>query len=86
MHNRIPSRRRPETARPRPGDTLPAQGETQEPSPRMPHERDESADSQPQAEPSAQRLGKIAQADIESGQVDTDRGPALHEAYQKTKR
>lgn len=86
MHNRIPSRRRPDTARPQPGETLPAQGDTQERSPRMPHERDESADSQTQAEPSTRRMGELAQADVEAGLVDTDRGPALDEAYQKAKR
>ena len=87
MHNRIPSRRRPDPiAKARPGDTLAAQGETQEPSPRMPHERDESSDSQARVEPSGRRMGEIAQADVESGLVDTDRGPAIDEAYQKAKR
>ena len=39
MQNRMPSRRRK-------GNTVPAQGQTQERVPRLPHEHDESADSQ----------------------------------------
>ena len=53
-----------------------------ESSPRLPHERDESSDSQ-QTEPS-HRMRK-AQADVESGRVDTDRGTPADDAYQKQK-
>lgn len=74
MHNRIPSRRRK-------GNTVPVQGETQERAPRMPHERDESADSQAASEPSARRVGKIAHDDVERGLVDTDKGPVLDQTY-----
>ena len=87
MHNRLTSRRRPGPAAGTPrgpqGDTLPAQGETQEKVPRMPHERDESAGSQARVEPSAQRVGEIAHGDLEQGRVDTDKGPALDATYDK---
>jgi hypothetical protein len=84
MQNRMTSRRRPATGGPTGrGNTLPAQGEKQERSPRMPHERDESADSQAGQESSGRRVGGQAQEDIERGLVDTDRGPALDSAYDK---
>ena len=67
------------------GNTVPAQGERQEPVPRMPHERDESAGSQARAEPSNQRLGQVAHDDLERGLVDTDKGPALDQAYDKVR-
>jgi hypothetical protein len=68
---------------PRQSDTAPQQGEKQERSPREPHERDESADSQAAAEPSQQRVGDIARGDIESGKTDTDKGPVLRELHEK---
>jgi len=67
------------------GNTIPAQGETQDRVPRMPHERDESADSQEADEPSAKRLGKIAHDDLEKGLVDTDKGPPMDKAYDKVR-
>jgi hypothetical protein len=81
MHNRISSRRRPDDtkAQGRQGDARPAQ----KPVPRMPHERDESADSQNADEPSGKRMGDIAHDDIERGLVDTDKGPMLNETYEK---
>jgi hypothetical protein len=86
MQNRMPSRRRPPGANPsRHGDTVPAQGETQQRSPRMPHERDESADSQAAGEPSGQRLGRIGHDALEQGQVDTDKGPVLDATYDKVR-
>lgn len=85
MHNRMTSRRRhgdaPGTARE--GITAPAQGEKQERAPRLPHERDESADSQRTGEPTAPRMGQAAREDIERGVVDTDTGPVLDQAYDK---
>jgi len=67
------------------GQTKPVQaGKTDvpEPAPRLPHERDESADSQHgEARPEMQR----ALDDIKAGRTDTDRGPPLNEAYQKQK-
>lgn len=90
MHNRIPSRRRrgatPGKGPARQGNTVPVQGqnETQgRPAPRLPHERDESADSQVASEPSGQRMAQAAREDIERGVVDTDKGPVLDETYEK---
>ena len=71
------------------GQTLPAQGETgsQEKVPRLPHERDESSDSQEVTkEPTTQRMGELAHADLERGLVDTDRRPVLDKAYEKAKK
>ena len=62
---------------------MPVQGEPQERSPRAPHERDESADSQRGSEPSAQDMGRRGQLDIERGLVDTDKGPAMQETYER---
>jgi hypothetical protein len=67
------------------GNTVPVQGETQERAPRMPHERDESADSQQPSEPSGQRMGAIAHDDLAEGQVDTDKGPVLDATYDKVR-
>lgn len=85
MHNRIPSRRRQDDpkAQDRQAETLPARSRNQERVPRMPHERDESADSQSADEPSGKRMGDIARDDIERGLVDTDKGQALQETYEK---
>jgi hypothetical protein len=61
------------------GDTAPQQGERQQRTPRAPHEHDESADSQAQAEPSQGRIADIARKDVEEGRVDTDKGPVLRD-------
>jgi hypothetical protein len=84
MHNRLTSRKRPASS-PKQGNTVPAQGETQEKVPRMPHERDESADSQAPQEPSGKRMGQQAHDDMERGLVDTDKGPALDATYDKVR-
>ena len=49
--------------------------------PRLPHEQDQSSESQqtPDGKPTAE--GKQALKDIESGQVDTDRGPVTDKVY-----
>src|SRR5512140_15792 len=88
MRNPIPTQHRPSPDRPaaRQGQTQPAQGPAQQPVPRMPHERDESADSQAADEPSAKRMGRLAHEDIERGVVDTGTGPPLGEAYDKLRR
>lgn len=65
------------------GQTTPVQGETQERSPRQPHERDESAASQERQEPSQERVGRQAHDDLERGLTDTDKGPVIDEAYEK---
>jgi hypothetical protein len=85
MHNRMPSRRRrtPDSGPSPQGNTVPVQGETQQRSPRLPHERDESADSQAAGEASGKRIGERAREDLEQGQVDTDKGPALDATYDK---
>lgn len=85
MHNRMPSRKRQSAQPSSRGNTVPVQGETQERVPRMPHERDESADSQGASEPSARRMGQAGHDDIERGLVDTDRGPVLDQAYDKVR-
>jgi hypothetical protein len=64
------------------GDTLPrVKGKS---SPRLPHEHDESADSQHTEEPRPEM--KQAHADLERGLVDTDRSPVTDEVYHRTLR
>jgi hypothetical protein len=46
--------------------------------PRLPHDRDESADSQ-QPQPVPDTMARKAHQDMEAGRVDTDRGPVLQE-------
>lgn len=69
------------------GRTQPVQSNVGRPdvpeaAPRLPHERDESSDSQ-QSHP----RGVIRQAheDVERGLVDTDRGTPAHDTYQRQK-
>jgi len=50
------------------------------PSPRLPHERDESSDSQT-SPPRA--VIKQAHKDLERGLVDTDRGPVMDKLYEE---
>jgi len=64
------------------GNTRPVQGERQHGVPRMPHERDESADSQPGAQP-AGRMGQAAHADAERGVEDTTKGAELDDTYDR---
>jgi len=56
-----------------------ARGRTSEP--RLPHERDESADSQVQGNTQSEEIGRKALEDIRAGRVDTDRGPVLEELF-----
>jgi hypothetical protein len=65
------------------GKTTMAQGEDQQEVPRMPHERDESADSQAQMEPSSRRIAQAAQRDAERGVADTTKGAELDATYDK---
>ena len=67
----------------RKSDTTAQQGPKQERSPREPHERDESADSQAQGAPSQQDKGEMAREDLERGLTDTDKGPVLREIHEK---
>lgn len=53
--------------------------------PRLPHERDESSDSQTAVNPSGQRIGEQAHADLAAGQQDTDqRQQTLDELNDRT--
>ena len=65
------------------GQTVTEQGETQDRVPRQPNEPDESADSQSRGEASQERVGELARKDVESGQVDTDKGPVLRDLHEK---
>jgi hypothetical protein len=64
-------------------DTTPQQGDKQQRSPREPHERDESADSQAASEPSQERMGEIGRRDVERGVTETDQGPVLRDLHEK---
>jgi hypothetical protein len=65
------------------GQTITEQGERQQPQPRMPHERDESSDSQASQSADIRGMGKAAHDSVQRGQVDTDKGPVLDAAYDK---
>lgn len=65
----------------RSGRTTPAIG--REESPRLPHEHDESSDSQ-SSEP--REVGRQAHEDVERGVVDTDRGPVMDDLYERSVR
>ncbi|MEJ8849367.1 hypothetical protein [Variovorax rhizosphaerae] len=55
--------------------------------PKLPHEHDQSSDSQQNQDGSAPEIGRQALEDIESGKVDTDRGPVTDKVYnEKVKR
>jgi hypothetical protein len=56
---------------------------SQETVPNLPHERDESADSQG-GEP--KKVIRRAAADLKRGQQDTDRGAQMNQVYKKLKR
>ncbi|MGY4828805.1 hypothetical protein ACVNIS_09530 [Sphaerotilaceae bacterium SBD11-9] len=53
-----------------------------ESAPRLPHEHDESSDSQVSAE---RPIIRQAHDDLASGKVDTDRSAPMDEAYQRQK-
>lgn len=53
------------------------------PAPRLPHEHDESSDSQDEG--SVRPIMKKAHDDVTAGHVDTDRGAPMNEAYQRQK-
>jgi hypothetical protein len=81
----IKEERHDDVASPAEGNTVVQQGENQAPKARMPHERDESADSQSPDASSSRRMGQLAHDDVVEGQPDTDKGPALDAAYEKQK-
>jgi hypothetical protein len=51
--------------------------------PRLPHEHDESADSQVPSSTQRSDIGRKAYDDVTAGRVDTDRGPVLEELFRK---
>jgi hypothetical protein len=63
------------------GETLPARDEKREP--KLPHERDESADSQAAEQPSQVEVGEQAHEDIDRGLVDTGRAPVTNRVYKE---
>jgi hypothetical protein len=67
------------------GNTETAQGENQAPKARMPHERDESADSQAPDNASTRRMGQIAHDAAEDGQKDTTKGAELDATYHRVR-
>ena len=52
--------------------------------PRLPHEKDQSSESQQTPDGKPTREGRQALKDIESGQVDTDRGPVTDKVLKTT--
>ena len=83
--SRMKEERHDDVPKPSEGNTVVQQGENQAPKARMPHERDESADSQAQDAPSTQRIGQIAHDDVMEGQPDTEKGPVMDAAYERQK-
>jgi hypothetical protein len=81
--NRMKEERDTEVARPGEGSTVTAQGETQSPKARMPHERDESSDSQAGDNAQARRMGEIAHDDVVDGQQDTSKAQETDATYHR---
>jgi hypothetical protein len=77
--------RDPHAPKPSEGNTVTAQGENQAPKPRLPHERDESADSQSAQASSIDRMGELAHDSLAQGHTDTDKGPVLDATYERQK-
>ena len=69
--------------KPSEGNTVTAQGENQAPKARMPHERDESADSQAAEDSSARRMGQIAHDDVVEGLQDTSKARETDATYHR---
>ena len=59
------------------------QGETQQTVDRMPHERDESADSQAGTPAAAQEIGRAAHEDQTRGVADTSRSAETDATYHR---
>ncbi len=62
-------------------DTVKVLRDDQGGEPRLPHERDESADSQPASVTQRGDIAHKAFDDVRAGRVDTDRGPVLEELF-----
>jgi hypothetical protein len=76
-----------------PPHKTPAAGRTQAaqtdgPAPRLPHERDQSDDSQagPGAAGGQRAIGQQAHDDLQAGQTDTDRLPVTDRVYDRLKK
>ncbi|MCR6478599.1 hypothetical protein NU688_20755 [Variovorax sp. ZS18.2.2] len=52
-----------------------------ESAPRLPHEHDQSSDSQQTQDGQPPKVGRQAHDDVERGVVDTDRGPEADRVY-----
>lgn len=61
------------------------QGEASGTQPRLPNERDESADSQAGGTPGAEAVGRQALEDLERGLADTSLGPVTDRTYRRVK-
>lgn len=61
------------------GETTASRGQAREPS--LPHEQDESSDSQASATPAQQEVGRKAFGNATDGTTDTDRGPLMDKMY-----
>ena len=51
--------------------------------PRLPHERDESADNQTNSNKQSRNKLRLAYEDVSSGKVDSDKGPVLEDLAKK---
>lgn len=69
--------------KPSEGNTVTSQGENQAPKARMPHERDESADSQSAEAPGTRRMGQIAHDAEVAGQQDTSKARETDATYHR---
>jgi hypothetical protein len=72
----------PPRGAPKAGGTQPVRHERAEP--RLPHEHDESSDSQVVGSPGSAEVGQQAYDDVERGLVDTDRGAVSDEVYNRS--
>lgn len=82
--NRPPDRRKlPSAGRTRASRST--QGDASGVQPRLPNERDESADSQSGGEPSGQAVGRQAMKDVERGLADTSMAPVTDDTYRRVK-
>lgn len=77
---------RPEVPAPSRGNTVTAQGETQQPKAQTPNEVDESSHSQAGDNPAARRMGEIAHDDTVEGLQDTTKGQELDATYQRVRK
>lgn len=75
----------PQTQPALPGETQPEARETEDTA-RLPHERDESASSQPGGEASGQVVGRQALEDRRRGLEDTSKAVELDRTYRNVKR